>query len=142
MTPKVLIVDDEEDFLETLAERLKNRGIHVETANNGLKALELVDKEPFHAVFLDFAMPGLDGITTLKLMLQKNPDLLIYLLTGKATLKQGVEAIKLGARDVIEKPAGIEDILKIIHSSESEYTKHLEEKIKNSIKDILTTRGW
>lgn len=140
--PKVLIVDDEEDFLEVLAERLKARGIMVETANNGLKALELVSKETFHAIFLDYAMPGLDGLATLKIMLEKKTDLLIYLLTGKATLKEGVEAIKLGARDVVEKPAELENLLKIIQDSESEYATRLEEKIKDSIKDILQTRGW
>lgn len=140
--PKVLIVDDEEDFLEVLAERLKARGIMVETANNGLKALELVSKETFHAIFLDYAMPGLDELATLKIMLEKKTDLLIYLLTGKATLKEGVEAIKLGARDVVEKPAELENLLKIIQDSESEYATRLEEKIKDSIKDILQTRGW
>lgn len=123
MTPKILIVGDDEDFHVTFDERLKNPGIYLKTKNNGLKALELVGKEPFHAVYRDFAMPGLDGFTTLKLMFQKNSDLLIYLLTGKAALNQVVEAIKLGARDVIEKLAGIAEILKVIQSSNLEYTK-------------------
>jgi DNA-binding NtrC family response regulator len=142
MKAKVLIVDDEEDFLEALAERLRSRGIEVATAQDGVTALSLVSKEPFHAVFLDYYMPGINGLETLKLMLNQNPDLLVYILTGKAGLKEGVEAIKLGAKDVIEKPAELQEILAIIKNAENEYILNLEQKIKESISDILRTKGW
>jgi|YelNatPaOPRAMG01_1025707.scaffolds.fasta_scaffold07332_3 DNA-binding NtrC family response regulator len=142
MKAKVLIVDDEEDFLEALAERLRSRGIEVATAQDGVTALSLVSKEPFHAVFLDYYMPGINGLETLKLMLNQNPDLLVYILTGKAGLKEGVEAIKLGAKDVIEKPAELQEILEIIKNAENEYILNLEQKIKESISDILRTKGW
>jgi DNA-binding NtrC family response regulator len=142
MKAKVLIVDDEEDFLEALAERLRSRGIDVATAQDGVTALSLVSKEPFHAVFLDYYMPGINGLETLKLMLNQNPDLLVYILTGKAGLKEGVEAIKLGAKDVIEKPAELQEILEIIKNAENEYILNLEQKIKESISDILRTKGW
>lgn len=142
MKTKVLIVDDEEEFLETLAERLESRGISVATATDGAKAIQLIEQETFHAVFLDYAMPGLNGLETLTIMLQKKPDLLIYLLTGRATLHTGVEAVKLGAQDVIEKPAELSELIKIIKKSESEYTIALEKKLKESISDILRTKGW
>ncbi len=142
MKPKVLIVDDEEDFLEALAERLESRGIAVSTANDGIKALQLIEKEAFHAVFLDYAMPGINGLETLKIMLERKPDLLVFLLTGRASLHTGVEAIKLGAKDVIEKPAELAELIEIINKSENEYLLSLEKKLKESVKDILITKGW
>ncbi len=142
MKPKVLIVDDEEDFLEALSERLGSRGISVSTANDGIKALQLIEKETFHAVFLDYAMPGIDGLETLKIMLERKPDLLVFLLTGRASLHTGVEAIKLGAKDVIEKPAELAELIDIINKSENEYLLSLEKKLKDSVKDILITKGW
>ncbi len=142
MKTKVLIVDDEEEFLEALAERLESRGISVATASDGVKAIQLVERETFHAVFLDYAMPGINGLETLKIMLERKPDLLIYLLTGRATLHTGVEAVKLGAKDVIEKPAELSELIDIIKKSESEHTLALEKKLKDSIADILKTKGW
>lgn len=142
MKPKVLIVDDEKDFLETLAERLESRGIAVSTANDGIKALQLIEKETFHAVFLDYAMPGINGLETLKIMLERKPELLVFLLTGRASLHNGVEAIKLGAKDVIEKPAELGELIEIINKSENEYLLSLEKKLKESVKDILITKGW
>ncbi|MGB9771643.1 MAG: response regulator [Candidatus Kapaibacteriota bacterium] len=140
--PKVLIVDDEVDFLEALAERLSSRGIEVHTANDGITAVKLASKEKFHAIFLDFAMPGLNGIETLKLILSQNPNALIYLLTGKASLKDGVEAIKLGAKDVLEKPIELNQLLDVIERAETEFTIQLEQQIKESISSILRTKGW
>lgn len=142
MKTKVLIVDDEEDFLEALAERLRSRGIEVDTTTNGLEALSLVAKERYHAIFLDYAMPGINGLETLKLLLNQNPNALVYLLTGRAKLKEGVEAIKLGAKDVIEKPAELEELIKLIKDAENEYAILLEKQIKESINDILKTKGW
>jgi DNA-binding response OmpR family regulator len=140
--PKVLIVDDEIDFLDALAERLRTRGIEVHTASDGITAINLASKEQFHAIFLDFAMPGLNGIETLKLILKQNPNALIFLLTGKASLKDGVEAIKLGAKDVIEKPVELNELLNVIKNAETEFTIHLEQQLKESISNILRTKGW
>lgn len=140
--PKVLIVDDETDFLEALAERLETRGIDVHTASDGITAIKLASQETFHAIFLDFAMPGLNGIETLKLILKQNPNALIYLLTGKASLKEGVEAIKLGAKDVIEKPVELNELLDVIKNAETEFAIQLEQQIKESISNILRTKGW
>lgn len=142
MKTKVPIVDYEEDFLQALAERLESRGIYVDTATDGAKAIQLIDQTTYHAVFRDYAMPGINGLETLTIMLQKKPDLLIYLLTGRATLHTGVEAVKLGAKDAVEKPAELSELIEIIKKSESEYTLALEKKLKKSISDILKTKGW
>jgi len=79
---RILLVDDEVKFISALSERLKDRGFEVATAKDGYEAIEKVTKEKFDVIFLDLAMPGIDGIETLKLMFKKNSKLLIYLLTG------------------------------------------------------------
>jgi DNA-binding NtrC family response regulator len=139
---KVLLVDDEPEFVSVLSERLIDRGIDVEIALNGKDALEKISKFVFDAIFLDLAMPGLDGIETLKCMLEKNPDLLVYLLTGQATLQKGIEAVKLGAKDVLEKPAELSTLVEIIKKAEDEKILLFEKKLKENISDIVATKGW
>jgi len=108
MAERVLIVDDDKDFLEVMSERLETRGIAVSTAECAEDALELLDREVFDVIILDLQMPGLDGIDALKQIKQKHEALQVIMLTGHATVEKGVEAIKLGATDFIEKPADID----------------------------------
>ena len=103
----VLLVDDEVDFVSVLAERLEARGLKVDTAGDGETALVKAREQAFDAILLDMAMPGMDGIQTLNGLLAINPDLQVILLTGQATLRQAVEAMKLGALDLLEKPVEI-----------------------------------
>ncbi|MCK4462009.1 MAG: response regulator, partial [candidate division Zixibacteria bacterium] len=86
---RVLIVDDERDFAGALAERMQNRGLEVDTAYSGPEALKFVASRTYHAVVLDLAMPGMDGIETLQRMLSLNADLQVILLTGRATVDKG-----------------------------------------------------
>src|SRR4030042_4766153 len=111
MDAKILLVDDEEDFTGVLAERMIARGLQVDTANSGVKGVELARDRYYDAIILDLAMPGMDGIETLKRLLVRNPDLQIILLTGRATLQKGIEAVKLGAVEFLEKPAKIDLLL-------------------------------
>ena len=99
---KVLLIDDEEDFTSALAERLEIRGMGVETASSGEEALEKVTVTDFDAVLLDLAMPGWDGIETLKRLKKVKPDLQVVLLTGRATVGKGVEAMKHGAKQLLK----------------------------------------
>jgi len=138
---KVLLIDDEEEFVETLAERLKTRGLKVETATSGEQAVELAGKN-FDAVLLDLAMPGMDGIATLKRMRQINPRLQIILLTGHATVKKSIEAMKLGAVDVLEKPADIKDILDKIEEASSNKADLDEKDIEEKLADIMRKKSW
>jgi len=117
---KVLIIDDEREFTEALSERMETRGIKAVTAATGAEALGIVDKEKFDAVILDMVMPGMDGIETLKRLLEKNPDLQIILLTGHATVQTSVEAIKLGAADFLEKPVDIKKLMEKIKEAGGE----------------------
>jgi len=77
--------------------------MQVTTASSAKEGLEKVAAGSFDAVILDLAMPEMDGIETLKILKEKNPDLQVILLTGHATIKQGIEAMKLGAMDLLEK---------------------------------------
>ena len=138
----VLLVDDEEEFLDALAERLELRDIAVDTAVNGEIALTKAEKRAFDAVLLDMAMPGMDGIQTLKGLLEINPDLQVILLTGKATLEQAVEAMKLGALDLLEKPADIETLVGRIEEAARKKSKLKDKHIEQRVSDILRKKGW
>lgn len=139
---KVLLVDDEEEFASVLAERLTNRGIEADIANNGIEAIKKVKESDYEAVILDFAMPGLDGIETLEILLNKNPDLQVVLLTGQATLEKGAEALKLGAKDVLEKPADINKIVAKIKDAQTERMLIVNKNAEERIKDILKSKSW
>jgi DNA-binding NtrC family response regulator len=138
----VLLVDDEEDFVEVLAERLEARGLTVDTAGNGELALEKARKRPFDAILLDMAMPGMNGIDTLQGLLQINPDLQVILLTGRATLGQAVEAMKLGALDFLEKPADIETLVAKIAEAATKRSSLEEKRIEDRLSDIMRKKGW
>ena len=107
MPAKVLIVDDEKDFLDIMAERLGARGIEVSTATSAENAIKMVLKESYDAVIMDLMMPEMDGFKALKLFKETRPDVPIILLTANVPEEKCIEAIKLGAMDVIEKPADL-----------------------------------
>ena len=107
MSAKVLIIDDEKDFLDIMAERLAARGMDVSTSTSAEDALEMVQTESFDAVIMDFLMPEMDGFTALKLFKESRPDLSVILLTANVPDAKCLEAIQLGAMDVVEKPADL-----------------------------------
>jgi len=139
---RVLLVDDEEEFVTALAERLRLRGIGVETAANGARALEMAGARVFDAVLLDMAMPGLDGVQTLKSLLRINPDQQVVVLTGRATLGQAVEAMKLGALDLLEKPVEILTLVARIEEAALRRSHLEDQRIDRQVKDITRSRGW
>ena len=107
MPAKVLIVDDEKDFLDIMAERMGARGVEVSTTTSAENALKMVRKETYDVVIMDLMMPEMDGFKALKLFKETQPDLPIILLTANVPEEKCIEAIKLGAMDVIEKPADL-----------------------------------
>jgi DNA-binding NtrC family response regulator len=139
---RILLVDDEDEFASILSERLTARGIHVETVTNGEAAVEKVRAADFDVVVLDMVMPGMDGIETLKLLREKRPDLQVILLTGHATVEKGVNAMKLGAADFLEKPAEISDLLAKIEEAHSRKMLLIERRNRKKIDDILKSKGW
>jgi len=139
---KVLVVDDEVEFSEALAERMKARGLSVDTVESGEAAIEAVRKKDFEVVILDLAMPGMDGLETLKRLRKENPDLQIIVLTGRATVRKGVEAMKLGALDLLEKPADIKEIMDRIEQAKGRRSILMAKEFEQRIRDITRKRGW
>lgn len=142
MTEKVLLVDDEEEFVETLAERMRSRDMEVATSNSGGEALELIDNEPYDVVVLDLQMPGMDGIEVLERIKQRQPDIQVVLLTGHATVEKGVEAMKRGALEFLEKPIDISALSEIIHKAKAEKMILVEKDTEERIREILHGKTW
>jgi two-component system OmpR family response regulator len=113
----ILIVDDEEDFRETLVKRLQKRNLKAFGAESGPKALKLMEAMTFDVVVLDVKMPGLDGIDTLKEMKKKSPRTEIILLTGHASLESGIQGMELGAFDYLMKPVNLDDLIEKIRQA-------------------------
>jgi DNA-binding NtrC family response regulator len=139
---KVLLVDDEQDFLKALSERMQAKGLQITSATSGEEAIKAVGDEFFDAVVLDMKMPGLDGIETLKKIKKVNPDVQVILLTGHATVDKGIEAMKLGAMDFLEKPAEISSLMEKIQTAKSNKMLILEKKTEEEIKNILAEKAW
>ncbi|MFH1243557.1 MAG: response regulator [Pseudomonadota bacterium] len=108
---KVLLVDDEEEFVTTLAERLELRGIQVKTATSGEEALRLIEADPPQVVVLDVLMPGLGGLEVLRLIKVGNPQLPVILLTGRGSTREGIEGMRLGAFDYLMKPLKLDELI-------------------------------
>lgn len=139
---KVLLVDDNQDFLEILSTRMKDKGLSVETAVSGPEALNKSKGEAYDAIILDMVMPEMDGIETLERMLSINPDLQVILLTGHASLEKGIEAVKMGALDFLEKPADIKALMAKIKEAQAKKALIVEKRSAERIHDILGTKSW
>ena len=118
MALKVLIVDDEKEFLNIIAERIAARGMDVSTASSAEDALNMIEEKSYDVVIMDFMMPALDGFKALKLMKTRQPEVQILLLTGNLLDEQRMEAKALGALDVIEKPPDLKDLIQKIKKAQ------------------------
>ena len=108
---RVLLVDDEEQFVKNMARILKVRGFDVFTAFSGYEAVDAIEAGgEFDVVVLDVKMPGMDGVDTLKEIKKRLPDTQVIMLTGHATLSSGTQAMREGAYDYLMKPCDIEDL--------------------------------
>lgn len=107
----VLLVDDETEFVTTLAERLEIRGMTVRTASDGEEGLALATDNMPDVMVLDLMMPGIGGMETLKRVKASFPDMPVILLTGRGSTKEGIEGMKAGAFDYMMKPIDIGQLL-------------------------------
>jgi len=119
MPEHILLVDDDEDLMEIVAERLKNRGMHVDTVGSADEALHRMEKKHYDAIILDFLMPGMDGFENIRALKKQQPDIRIILVTGQMMADNGREAIRMGADAVLEKPADLEVLTKSIRPTGS-----------------------
>ncbi len=139
---KVLLVDDEKEFLDAFSKRLKGRGLKIDTAESGEEAIRHAKAKDFDAIVLDLAMPGLSGIETLKRLKEENPDLQIIILTGHGTVEKSVEALKSGAADFLEKPVDMSKLMEKIGDAQHKKVLLVEKKAEEHIKDILQRKSW
>jgi DNA-binding NtrC family response regulator len=142
MNEKVLLVDDEQDFVETLAERMRTRNMDVDTSNSAVDALAKLEAGGFDAVVLDLKMPGMDGLEALKAIKARDPNIQVILLTGQATVQKGVEAMKLGAMDLLEKPADLDTLTREIRQAHAQKLVMVSEEAEARVRDILSEKGW
>lgn len=113
-TLRVLIVDDEDDFRETVVKRLNARKIIAEGAASGVKALQVLEDKDFDVIVLDVKMPDMDGIETLRHIKKLKPEIEVIMLTGHASVEFGLKGMQLGAFDYVMKPAPLNELLDTI----------------------------
>jgi two-component system response regulator CpxR len=131
MGAKVLLVDDEKDFVEVLAERLENRGFEVRQAFNGEEAINLLNQQDVDVVILDVLMPGKDGVQTLSEIKQLKPLTEVIMLTGHGTIETAIQGMKFGAYDYLMKPTETEDLVTKINRACKLKSEH-EERIRQA----------
>ena len=107
---RMLLVDDEDGFRQTLVKRLEKRGIATEQARDGEECLAVLKTRPTDVVILDMKMPGMDGMETLKEIKRRFPLVEVIMLTGHGTIETAVEGMKLGAFDYLLKPSDFDDL--------------------------------
>jgi two-component system, NtrC family, response regulator AtoC len=136
-TPHLLFVDDEPALRALMAERLRERGFEVAEAENGEKALQLLDQFAFDLLITDLRMPGIDGAQVIQAARERYPGIVAIVITGYGTVKDAVDAIKRGASDFIAKPFQFDELMHVLQkgmeqrrlSSENAYLRsQLEER--------------
>lgn len=135
---RVLFVDDEADFRETLIKRMQKRHVQADGVGSGEEALAWIPQHPVDVVVLDVRMPGMDGIQTLRAIKRDHPLLEVILLTGHASLEIAKEGMQLGAFDYLMKPIDLDELL---YKLEDAYQKKTiqQHKIKN-IEEVIGSR--
>jgi len=114
---KILLVDDETAFTNSMAKLLRVRGYQVTIASSGKQAIHLLEGENFDVVVLDLKMPGMDGIATLNEIKKLKLHTETLILTGHGSIDSALEAFSLGAYDYLTKPCDLEDLLKKIEGA-------------------------
>ena len=120
---RLLIVDDEIDFLEALGERLEMRDFLVRTVTSGTDAIDLCGSEKFDLALIDLKMPGMDGQELLARIKAEHRFLEVIILTGHGSLGSAVECAKLGAFSYLPKPYQLDELLKVLKDAYAERLK-------------------
>mgnify|MGYP000076638224 CR=1 FL=1 len=131
-TFRILVVDDETDFLETIVNRLNKRKLDAQGVTSGEAAIDLLKEALFDVILLDIKMPGgMDGIETLREIKRIQPLAEVLLLTGHASVETSIEGMKQGAFDYLLKPMKFEDLLtKMAQAFEKKATQ--DKKIRDA----------
>ena len=136
---KVLLVDDEVEFLQTLLRRMKKRDVQVTGVESGEEALAFLAENAVDVVVMDVKMPGMDGMETLRAIKKEMPLIEVVMLTGHANIEVAIEGMELGAFDYLMKPINIDDLL---YKVQDAYKKKViqEEKIR-CMREVAQKKG-
>jgi len=138
---RVLLVDDEKDFVEMLGLRLEEAGEHVSAAYSGQECIKVLEEKEIDVVILDILMPGMDGIATLKEIKRRFPLVEVIMLTGHGTTESAVEGMKLGAFDYLLKPAHFGKLTAKLQSARQRKDEQVERIRKAEAKLLLRKSG-
>ena len=125
---RLLMVDDEIKFLETITKRLKLKLFEITSATNGNEAIEAAKKGRFDVAVIDLQMPGIDGVQVLEILKKTHKYLEVIILSGHATIETAVTCTKLGAFKILEKPC---DFDKLVDAIKESYEKRLKKKFEH-----------
>ena len=132
---KVLVVDDEAKIREYFSDVLRHEEFQVDTAQNGEIAINMIDQDFYDVAIIDLNMPKIDGMTVLKHIVDQSQDTIGIILTGYATIRNAVEAMKAGAFDYLAKPVKMEEVLMVINRAlEFRDIKRENLALKNQLK--------
>ena len=138
---RVLLVDDEKDFVEMFGLRLEEAGENVSIAHSGQECLKVLEKKEIDVVILDILMPGMDGIVTLREIKKRFPLVEVIMLTGHGTTESAVEGLKLGAFDYLLKPAHFRELTAKLKSARERKDEQAERIRKAEVKLLLRKSG-
>jgi len=139
MKTRVLLVDDEKEFVEALSERLSLRDYDVTTSLSGDDAVEKVKNHLFDVIILDVLMPGMSGIETLREIKKIKPLIEVIMLTGNATVETAIEGLKLGALDFLLKPCETDDLVAKIDRAYEKKAEHDERIRAAKVAEIVSS---
>jgi len=138
---KVLLVDDETDFVESFSERLKMRNLEILSAFSGPEALQILEtNQDTEVVILDVKMPEMDGIETLAEIKKRYPLAEVIMLSGHADVESAIEGMKHGAFDYLMKPCEMDNIMAKVTEAAEKKRQHEEKIIQARVKEITSRR--
>ncbi|MFP4158778.1 MAG: sigma-54-dependent transcriptional regulator [Desulfobacterales bacterium] len=141
MKTRILLVDDEKDFVEQLSERLRIRDYDVTVCHSGEEAVENIRQYLYDVVILDVSMPGMDGNEALRSIKQHRPLTEVIMLTGHATVESAIDGMKQGAFDYLMKPCKTEELVEKINNARQRKSEQ-EERIQAAKAQRYTTSPW
>ena len=130
---KILLVDDEKQFVDTLSERLAMRGFAARVAYDGPEALQAVE-QPTDVIVLDLRMPGMDGFEVLRNVKKSNPQVQVIILTGHGGDAEEQTAYRMGAYNFLRKPMDIDELLSSIRMA-------YRDKLENAMVAVSLAEG-
>ncbi len=134
---KLLFVDDEKAFLDTLLKRLEKRDFNADAVYDGQSALTyLAENTNTDVIVLDVKMPGMDGLETLQAIKNQNPLVEVIMLTGHATVENAIEGMKRGAFDYLMKPCHLEELIDKIEQAADKKFQHEQKIMQARVKEI------